>query len=173
MSLWSPTFCLGHGDDYKPSKLLTKALMAYNGPVPPLLIERPLQLFLRNVISKTGSYLSDYFVRKLYGNTGDQVTIDGRYSKAFLVSLSSRELAQRSQSAMKGGMHHYNFMNSRQNLIAYGTVAAPRYDLSRIKLESITIWVGHTDTVISVSDISALMRDFTGNSCNRGVERYI
>lgn len=166
MSLWSPTFCLGHGRN-KPNKLIAKALMAYNGSLPPILIERPLQVFLKSICSIIGSNLRDYFVRKRFGMTGGQLIIDPDYIEAFIISLSSRELAQRSQSAMSGFMHHYDFMDPRMNSIVYGEVATPRYDLSHIKLRSITIWLGNADSVVSELDILSMLGHFSGKGKNR------
>lgn len=163
MSLWSPTFCLGYGK-HNPNKLIVRALMAYNGPVPPLSIERPLQLLLKIISARIGSYFRDYFVQKRFGKSGGQLIISPHYMKAFLVSLSSRELAQRSQSAMKGFMHHFDFMDPQKNFLEYGSATAPRYNLSNIRLRSITIWLGNTDSVVSELDISAMFRDFSGKS---------
>lgn len=61
---------------------------------------------------------------------------------------SSHSVSSLAQAATKGKMHFFDYMNSQRNLIAYNQTSPPIYDVSRIKLRTISLWSGATDGLV-------------------------
>lgn len=63
-------------------------------------------------------------------------------------SEGSHSYCSLDQAALKGKMHHFDYLDPQRNLIAYNQTSPPIYDVSRIKLRTISLWSGVTDGLV-------------------------
>lgn len=139
-------------------------LMRYNGSIPPLSLERPLRGAVKTVRRSLGAHLFDTFVSRSFGKSNGLVRIEPEYMDTFLVPQSARELAHRWQSSKQGHMHRYDYGSPEKNRAVYGETSPLKYDLSTIKLETITIWLANDDSYVNESDIQRLLGSFSGKT---------
>lgn len=71
----------------------------------------------------------------------------------------SGEIVQLMQSMKRGKMHHFDFRNERQNILAYrGLIDPPVYDLANIQGRTqFSIWSGNKDMLVSQQDTQELI----------------
>lgn len=71
----------------------------------------------------------------------------------------SGEILQLMQSMKRGKMHHFDYRNERQNIIAYqGSIEPPVYNISQIIGKTrFSIWSGNKDLLVTQQDTQMLI----------------
>lgn len=143
--LWSQGFSLGHGDAFSRMLALRPLLEAYVGPVPPTFSTGPIQaiggLLCAGRLAQTG--LCEALADLLLGASAGQQPIRPEFVNSLLYPSASHELAQNLQMVPFGQMRAYN--------------CGPLYNASNIRLETMSFYVGATDTLVTPADVRATL----------------
>lgn len=160
MSLWSPTLYLGYNDGQNPISSTNDMFtyMNYNGPSPPV-DYCPQKL---SIDEHYCANVNNPICRSSFGDKDGQMELRTEYTTTRGLPDSSRTLAQRLQSAVKGAMHHYDYYDPDQNLQAYGQRSPPLYNVSQIQSKLMYIWRGKSDQILSKDDVLVTLRKLTG-----------
>lgn len=132
--------------------------MNYNGPSTPLKYY-PQQLAVARYYCAD---LNNPVCRGNFGDSTGQMELKHEYVAHVNLPDSSKALAHRLQSAVKGAMHHFDYYDEERNLLAYGQRRPPIYNISQIQTKSMFIWRGKSDPIVSDEDIMTILKGLRG-----------
>lgn len=145
--LWSQGFSLGHGDVFNLLQFTLPFFEAYVGPVPPTSTNNQIQaiagLFCTTQLAQ--STLCEGVADLALGASAGQEPIRPEFINSLLYPTSSHEIAQNLQMIPEGQMLGFNY--------------GPPYKLSRVRLNTMSFYVGATDAIVSPSDVRATLRE--------------
>lgn len=159
--LFAPAVDLGRTHLIGPggARDLENLLQAFNGPVVPGIFMPIFQTFAANLCTNKliQRYLCAKYINLVIGKGTAQLEMHpGTYFFGPTTS-SSHELVQLAQSIEKRHLHHYDYRNVEQNMIAYNQSTPPRYEMGNIKKTHLFIWDGNTDLSVTPETIKILL----------------
>lgn len=72
------------------------------------------------------------------------------------------QILQLVQNKNKGRMYHFDYGSPKRNLARYGQPMPPIYNVSTIASKTMSLWVGHQDTIVTPRDMANLIEDLRG-----------
>lgn len=72
---------------------------------------------------------------------------------------SLHEYGHLAQTDSKNKLQCFDFRDAQRNVLAYGSLDVPGYDLKQIDLGSLSIWQGNTDRLVNQLDVYTLLRE--------------
>jgi len=162
--LWTPGFTAGLKDVFAMSGAIQPLMESYIGSVPPAILTVPIQSLLSlvcasKVLQITACALA---VKLTAGDSGGRAPLKPEFMNVLFYPSSSRELGHIYQGSRIHTMKKYDFGSPHYNKLAYGQEEPPPYNLSTIKFEKLSFYVGSTDFIISAEDVRGTTKQLSG-----------
>jgi pimeloyl-ACP methyl ester carboxylesterase len=156
--LWAGTLAIGQDDVFAMLAFLRPALERFIGAVPPIFLLSKFQaLSALLCVYKPLRLVYARLFDLLGGDSGGQAPVRPEFVGTLSASTSSRELAQILQNVSRVPMRRFDH-GPAGNRARYGRDQPHAYELGRVRLERLSLYVGATDFSVSPADVERTRR---------------